>query len=367
MFGKLPKFLWIVTLCGALQPPPLAADEAGTPAGRGPLRSRSQFPFALLFLGHAAEDPRSLARGAFELEADLAWSNTFVGNSGLRLRRAPGLAGEPLSESEFDAFVASHPEDAAFFLDGEVLRGAFRLSYGVHERVQVGAEVTLLRLGGDGLDGIIQNFHGNFGISDAGRGQYPHGSFQYALALEGGRAFQPAAEERFNVGDVTLGAKIRLVEDDRGLPAVALALAYKLPTGDPEDLAGSGHPDYGFNLLLARSVGSRARVYGNLGFVRAGDWALLPGLEIDDVYSALVGLEVLAGPRLSLVGQLHASSSPFRRSSGADLGGPSYETLAGLKVDLEPGLQLVFGVSENVISFDNSTDVASYFGLTWTF
>src|SRR5262249_51405282 len=167
------------------------------------LRIRSQFPFTLLFLGHAADDAGILDRGTLRLDASLDWSNTFVGSPGLRENRAPELQRQPLSEQEFDSFVAASPSKEGFFLDGEVMRTSLSLDYGLNPRLQVGMEVPFLNLGRGYMDGLIENFHQTVGAKGAGRENFPKDNVQYALAMDGQHVFSGDAEEGIGVGDVT--------------------------------------------------------------------------------------------------------------------------------------------------------------------
>ncbi len=363
------RSLWLLIGIGAaaLSTPVLAIHQGDEPVGRGPFRIRNQFPFGLLFLGHAADDAHGLEPGNFELNVNFTWSNTFVGNDSLRADRPVGMNGGPLTQSEFDAFAAAHPDQAAFFFDGEILRSSFNFYFGINDHLQVGVEAPYLTERGGVLDGSIENFHKNFGLTNAGRDNFPQDAFQYALTAGGEGLFQGDAPAGSGLGDITVRIKSKILKDRGRQPALAIAAAYKFPTGDVEQFRGSGHPDYGVNLLLSKRVSRRGFVYGNAGYVRAGDWALLPGLEISDIYSFLLGYEHFTSSRISWVGHVLVSSSPFRKAAGGDLGGLSYEATAGFKYDLNRWVEIAFSFTENFIEFDNSPDIGPHVGVVCLF
>ncbi len=368
-FGKRRSLSLALLALGSVcaSPQALAIHAGDEPVGRGPFRIRNQFPFSLQFLGHIADDAHGLEPGNFEVNVNVTWANTFVGNARLRRDRPAGREDMPLGEQEFQDFVAANPDRAAFFFDGEIVRTSLNLYYGFHDRFQLGVEVPFLSMGGGELDGFIQNFHDNFGFSNAGRDAFPRDSFQYALSAGGNTTLSSERPDGLGLGDITLRAKIKLLKEVKGHPALALAVAYKLPTGDVDEFLGSGHPDYGVNALLSKAVSRRGYIYGNLGYVRLGDWALLPDLETSDIYSFLAGYEHATTARLSLVGQVLVSSSPFREVAGEDLGGMSYEATAGIKYDFHPSVEFVFSFTENFLNFDSSPDIGPHFGLVCLF
>ncbi len=356
-FGRAGGLLGLVCWAAALGAPTFALEIADEQDWRGPFRVRSQFPFTLMFLAHTADEARVVSPGELMVDASFDWSNTFVGSQGLRRGRKGGLAPQPLSEEEFDDFVASTSGREAFFFDGEVLRTSLNVSYGLSERLQVGVEVPFLAHGNGYLDGLIQDFHDGVGVGNAGRESFPRDNFQYALAVDGQRVFRDEAESGIGIGDTTLQAKVGLLGGRGASSTLAIALASKLPTGSVESFRGSGHADHGVNVLLSSRMSRRGRMHVNAGYVWIGDWGLLPGLKTSNVYSALAAYEHLTTPRLSLVGQVQGSSSIFRWASGEDLAAPAYEATAGFKYGVRRDVDLTFSFTENFARYGSSPDI----------
>jgi outer membrane protein OmpA-like peptidoglycan-associated protein len=73
------------------------------------------------------------------------------------------------------------------------------------------------------------------------------------------------------LGDLSLGAKFRLLSQQAGGPLDLAARGYaKLPTGDHEEAGGSGALDGGIDLVLSRWVASDVILSGTAGYVMRG-------------------------------------------------------------------------------------------------
>ena len=102
------------------------------------------------------------------------------------------------------------------------------------------------------------------------------------------------------VGDVLLRGKWRFA--DLGAGGLAAALDVRLPTGDEEDLLGTGFTQAKLSLLASGAIG-RFSPHANLGFSAAsGDSDTLEDLPDELSYAA--GLDVAVHPRLTLSGEV---------------------------------------------------------------
>lgn len=108
-------------------------------------------------------------------------------------------------------------------------------------------------------------------------------------------------------------------------------------------------------------------MYANAGYTHLGGWALVPSLEMADVYSAAVAYEIFWGERTSVVGQILATSSPFRKATDSDLAASRYEVSVGFKRDLTPHIEFVGSLTENVVELNNSLDIGYHVGLVCLF
>jgi hypothetical protein len=75
------------------------------------------------------------------------------------------------------------------------------------------------------------------------------------------------------LGNVQVGAKLRLWADPGGVPVLSVLPTVNLPTASPEKGLGSGHPDYTIALLTGSDFATHAHVDVNYGIGAIGSVA----------------------------------------------------------------------------------------------
>jgi hypothetical protein len=246
-------------------------------------------------------------------------------------------------------------------LDGETWRAALRLRTRLAERWELGVEVPWIRNSGGSLDGLIDDWHAVFGLPDGIRDQLPNDQLRYAYRNPAGDVFE-FADDRGGLGDIRLSAGYRLREDAAG--SLSLRAAVELPTGDEEELTGNGAADYSLGLAWERASAEgtgRWSAYVIAGVIRYGETDL-PALETRDFggwVQAGVGWRVT--PRIELLGQLQAASSPL--DTGLDAWGGSLMLALGAGVDIGRHYRLQLGFTED-IDVETSPDITFMLRLT---
>ncbi len=147
---------------------------------------------------------------------------------------------------------------------------------------------------------------------------------------------------------------------------MAVRLAVKPPSGGDRSLLSSGHTDYGLNLALAKHFRKRS-LYLNSGYVVSGDWWVVPGLDIADVWTVLLAYEHWLGARRSLVIQNLTHSSFLAEATNSDLSALSHEVTVGMKFRSQGGLGWAISLTENYATFKSSPDFGFHLGLTCLF
>lgn len=156
-----------------------------------------------------------------------------------------------------------------------------------------------------------------------------------------GRAFLQAqgSGSAFGVGDIVLRAKYNLLQTAAG--GVAVAGEARLPTGDEQELLGSGRTSVKPR-LLASLERARFSLDGDIGYSFRGVARTLD-------YSA--GLGVVATSRLTLIGELH---------------GRRFENVGRLTETIEPHPRLIGISTIRLTSVSESTHrLATVVGLKW--
>jgi hypothetical protein len=186
-------------------------------------------------------------------------------------------------------------------------------NYGVTDRLDIGGAIPLVRVHLEGQR--VDTYRGRALVQATGTGSAS------------------------GLGDVVVRAKYNVLRD--GASGVAIAGEARLPTGDEQDLLGTGRTS-----LTPRLIGSyerdRVGIHGELGYSFR---------EVSDSLGYAVAVTVVAVPRLTLVGEL----------SGLRLGG-----LGRLAETTEPHPSLVGVDTIRLTGVEQTTDRAvAVAGVKW--
>jgi hypothetical protein len=208
-------------------------------------------------------------------------------------------------------------------LDGETVRVALELRYGLAQNWDVQLEVPWLHQSGGDLDGVIDDWHDLWGMSDGGRSDVPRDVLDYRYASrEGGFSLQDDAS---GLGDVSLSLSHAFYSDDAS--AVSVALGYKFGTGDEDQFLGSGADDVYVALRFsgAQLADLPLSWHGQAGYLRAGDSDLLEGIQEQNLWFAGLALDWQFAQRWSLIAQLDSHGAPLH----SDLTGVGDDAVLG--------------------------------------
>ncbi len=332
-----------------------------------PFAKRNQLPFNLLFLDQTPRSARLLAPRDVRLSFTLSHENTLVGDDALQSLFAEddfstlgGIVTEPIL-----ANVAALSEGGtSYFIDGETMRMVLEGAVGVGPRLELDVEIPLLLHSTGRFDGTIDSYHERFGFPDGGRSSFAQYRYVGGYVGDGESVFIEGSPGGMGLGDIVLSVRSALLEATERRLAISAGFSLKLPTGDAERLEGSGHSDYGLGVQLSRWFG-RSTVHLGYAYTFVGDWALAPGLPMEDLCS-LVGSYAFAWtPRRVLIAQVLRSSGAFPHRAGGDLGTTATEITIGLRHLPQRGPSLEWGLIENLSGGQNTTDVGLFFGLSW--
>jgi hypothetical protein len=114
----------------------------------------------------------------------------------------------------------------------------------------------------------------------------------YAFNItNGGRTLFQGAKGATGLGDISFYGKYQLLKETSTLPALSFRVGVKAPTGETDQVFGSGHPDAGIGLALDKTLATNWILYANLnGVFPTGRIA---GLDLQPVMSGLVAVEYL--------------------------------------------------------------------------
>jgi len=326
---------------------------------QGPLPIEDFFSLSMGFLRLTPAAPRQLEPGEWELSVVAGVGNDFA-QSGAVEEFLGSVSDRQLMTVETLRTIEPTPgADGLYRIDLEYYTTTLSVARGFRSGARVDVSVPILDIEGGSLDRTIEGFHDLFGLDQAGRTKVPRR--QTAIYLRSSDMELILDEEvGKSLGDarVTLSYPLR---PRLGLAGLSFRGTVKLPTGSDRALVSSGSLDVGLQLLGEVALG-RSRTYTSLGAIYLGEHSTL-ALDDQWVFSGSLGWERPMKKRWNLVSQLSIATSPYSDLGLPELDPASIEVTIGARLPLKHG-QFFFGVTENVLHFNNSSDIGISFGLS---
>ncbi|MGB3397105.1 MAG: DUF3187 family protein, partial [Nitrospira sp.] len=138
------------------------------------------------------------------------------------------------------------------------------------------------------------------------------------------------------LGDISFYGKYQILKETSIAPALSVRVGVKAPTGDTDQVFGSGHPDVGIGLALDKKFAERWILYANLNGVFP--MGRIAGLGLQPVMSGLVAVEYLWTEKFSITAQFDYYSPPFHGTGTRVLDKGVTESVLGVSYRVLPGL-----------------------------
>ena len=249
-------------------------------------------------------------------------------------------------------------------LDGETYFADFTLRRRVLERLEIGVDIPFVKHSPGVLDEAIFDWHDFWGMSNSKRdGGDNELIYRY---LNNGSVERQIMSSSSGIGDVQLSAAVPLFAGDGDRSRhVTMRFSVKLPTGDSEDLHGSGATDVALGLYAQDSttmLGKEFAYSGFAGVLALGEGDVLTELQKSAVPYGGVAATWYATEQFRVTGQLQAQSA-YIDSDLDELGGSSIQLAVGGVYRLpRHGVSLRFALVEDVIS-DATPDFSVHFAV----
>ncbi|MEM7081003.1 MAG: DUF3187 family protein [Pseudomonadota bacterium] len=262
--------------------------------------------------------------------------------------------------------VASHFEiddDGAesVIIDGETERLDLIWRRGFGDHWEAGVNLPLMRHSGGYLDNLIIDWHDWFNLPQNGRDRAARDRLVFLYDAPGERIL--LSDDASGIGDVQafVGRSFGVSERSRS----AVRAHVKLPTGEADDLLGSGGTDVSLTLHHERALGQRLLwgISGGVTFTGSAD-------VLDDLRRPAVGhlnthLAYQLTSRVSLKLQWDVHSAVYEDSDLLQLNEIAYVMGFGGAIKLTDKAVLEIIVTENYPHPEITPDVAFGLGLQW--
>ena len=240
-------------------------------------------------------------------------------------------------------------------IDAETFDLRLRAEYAFGERWTVMAELPWRSIGGGSLDGAIEGWHDFWGLPDGERKDMPRDRYLIDAQVDGQTVLN-YDDDASGIADVPLRVGYQLLADERS--AVSAWLSVDLPTGDADDLLGSGATDVVASVAAQTQVAERWQVFGQFDVAWLGDGDILPDEQQSWVVAGLAGVSWNAWRALDLTMQLYANSQVFDVPV-TGLSGDAVVLGFGGTWRTESGWRFDFGMNEDV-QVEASPDATFY-------
>jgi hypothetical protein len=270
---------------------------------------------------------------------------------------AEGGASAAISWSNFAVLQGNDDNDRAT-LDGEVIEARVRVENALTPRVALHAELAYRGLSGGTLDPFIDDFHEALGLPTGSRPTLPHDRLRIAYARHDTTLID-VQDDRAGFTDLPVAFGWQWLASSQG--AVATWLSVKLPTGQPDQLTGSGATDLAVSIAAHRDLGSTWQLFGQANVAWLGRAEVLRRLQRDVVGSALVGVTWRASHAFELTAQVDANTAVFDAGLEA-MNGEAVLATFGASYRAHGTWRFDVAISEDM-QIDASPDVVFVFGV----
>ena len=341
-----------------------ATAHAGSSADQDkPLPFTVQVPYGFLFLHLPALSAGIPPLHAWGFDAWTSVTNNFIYSDNVGEFLATRTSRAPMTQSDFDTIAAAHPGEDYYYFDGEITSIYARIATTVAPSLAVGARFSVISVsGGQGMDGFVEGFHSLFGLGQSHRDVVTRGQTTSAIRIGQNQDFNPE-NPRAGIGDPVVFA---IWAPGRGMGSwrMSLVAGVKVPIGSTSKRLSTGKADFGTAFALTGDFG-RWYVNFNGGVIVPGDIEFFPELKTTTVGAA--GASV--GCRFqttSLWVQLQWEQSPLRHATDMPLTHDIYDVSIGMRFPVAGGVRGYVALTENVVAFENSSDIGFHGGVTWT-
>lgn len=266
----------------------------------GPFNIRNQMPLYIFYMAMAPDKAQTLKKGRFSAEVGYHVSNVIIKQHDLW----PTASGKQFRE-DLAYWVIIDTEVSKFYTD---------IKYGVLDNLEIGVNIPYLDYSEGYLDGFIENFEDNFSFinTPAAREDRTKDVYEYRVDHYGQKIIEDFSKPD-GLGEITLQAKYRMIEEQNFIPATVLRMAIKLPTSsDSAELLGSEKVDYGMGILLDKRLSNRLFTCLNFSTIFIEKPDILDKIDVDSyMFSGMFGLEFFMTERTSFLFQTTAHSGVY--------------------------------------------------------
>ncbi len=315
----------------------VAAACVAKPTWQGPLPVRNQHPAQLTVMHMPPARAAVLPPSVGQLRIDAAYSSLFLfGGTATR----------------------------SWIMDGEYLRVAPGLRYGLGDGFELATEVPFAHTSGGFLDAFLIDYHDTFGLPDQDRANNPKNDFAIEATRNGQVAWR-VDRDSLALLDVPVWLTRQVLAPGPGSLGLAVRGGVELPTGDDERGYGSGRCEPSLGVLAEYDASSVAFTgHAQHTFAGTPGPARRAGLDFADVTALGIGAELPLADDLHALVQMEWETSTLRELGLRVTGRDQWLLWVGGRWLATPELGIEVGFGEDLQGLA-SPDFTAWLGMVW--
>lgn len=249
-------------------------------------------------------------------------------------------------------FVEDERQREQITLDGQSTRFSLDARYGIAKNFEVGLVIPYLIIGGGFTDGFVDWFHNAFGFPAGGRDYAPKNRLLYQYQKDQ-QVLLHVDKSSHGIGDIQLMGGFQIYRSAvKPSRAISLRTSLKLPTGDSQQLHGSGSTD--LSLWITAGDDFRPGI-GHMGLFAAGgvmgmtDGDVLENQQRNWVGFGALGLGWSPARWIALKIQANGHTSFYKDSDLEELNGSSVQLTMGGTLAFSKTISLDLAVTEDLV------------------
>ncbi len=304
---------------------------------------------------------------------DFSFPNYLQNNANpfVRIHGLPGYvdvsqteSGQILTDVNIEITNEFHQQirsDEEINLDYERAQLNLNFSYGINDDLSVGLLLPYISNSGGFLDGVIENWHDLFGLPQGGREEAPRDKFD--ISYRNSQTNLLVENTGSGIGDIALFLDKQLIVSEG--QKLQMRAQLKLPTGDEDQLFGSG--GYGASLSLhgSKQLSEKWHSYGTLGISYLTEGDVLEDQQENIVGNAVLGMAWYPKPKLRITAQLDLNSQVYQDTDLDALNGKAGVLNISTAYRISDNTSLFLGFNEDVINKDAAPDFGINFGFQY--
>ena len=249
--------------------------------------------------------------------------------------------------------LSNHQANESLLLDGETYRFALKLRHGLSEQSDLSITLPFIAHSGGFADNAISGWHDIFGLPNGNRASRPDNSLDYRYQRNGQNLIALNQSTK-GLGDIRFDYRHRLNntnKTDNSQIKSLIQMGVKLPTGNQDQLTGSGATTLSSSLQIAQTQMANARDWSwhtSIGALWVSGGGLLNEIKKDWAFYGSAGISWQSSDNIALKAQFETHTAMYQ-SETDELKGPTGQLVIGLSAKINPDTVIDLYFTEDLI------------------